>query len=305
MRVRVLGSAAGGAFPQWNCGCTSCLAVRAGKPGFLPRTEDSLAVSADGRRYALVNVAPAVGEQIRRTPELYPASPRHSPIGALVLTNGDLDHVLGLFSLRESQPLAIYATRAVREGLEKNAFLRTLARFPGHTVFRDLVLGETVELRDASGAPLGMTVEAIAVPGKQALHLEGLVPPSAEDNVAVTFCESGGERSSRVVYAGACGALGDFLEHFDGAGALFFDGTFYEEHELSHALSREGEKPAAAMAHVPVQVSLPRLEKVSARRKLFTHVNNTNPLLDPHSRETERVTDAGWEVAWDGMEVVT
>lgn len=283
--------------------------MRAGKAGFFPRTEDSLAVSADERRYVLVNVAPAVGEQIRRTPELHPASARHSPIGAVVLTNGDLDHVLGLFSLRESQPLAIYATRAVREGLEKNAFLRTLARFPGHTVFRDLVLGETVDLLDASGAPLGATVEAIAVPGKQALHLEGLVPPSAEDNVAVTFAEgssSGASKpSSRVVYAGACGALGEFLAHFDGAGALFFDGTFYEENELSHALAREGEKPAAAMAHVPVQVSLPHLEKVSARRKIFTHVNNTNPLLDPHSRETKRVTDAGWEVAWDGMEILT
>lgn len=267
-------------------------------------------MSADGRRYVLVNVAPAVGEQLRRTPELHPQSARHTPIGAVVLTNGDLDHTLGLFSLRESQPLSIYATRAVREGLEKNAFLRTLSRFPGHTVFRDLVLGETVELVDASGASLGATVEAIAVPGKQALHLEGLVPPSAEDNVAVTFAEvsssgAASNPSSRVVYAGACGALGDFLSHFDGAGALFFDGTFYEENELSHALSREGEKPAAAMAHVPVSVSLPLLEKVTARRKIFTHVNNTNPLLDPRSQEAERVTDAGWEVAWDGMEVLT
>ncbi len=298
MRVRVLGSAAGGAFPQWNCGCANCAAARAGVPGFSPRTEDSLAVTGDGAKFVLVNAAPSVGEQLRRTPDLHPRGTRHSPIGAVVLTNGDLDHVLGLFSLRESQPLAIYATRAVREGLLRSVFVRTLSRFPGHTVWRDLELGVVTELASAAGEPLGLALTAHAAPGKQALHLEGLVPPGPEDNVAVTLEANG----ARVVYAGAAGAIGDYTRAFAGCDALFFDGTFFDEHEL--ATSGCGDKPARSMAHVPVRTTLTALAGLRARRKILTHVNNTNPLLDPASAERAEAEAAGWEIAWDGMEIV-
>src|SRR5262245_23587231 len=128
MRAIVLGAAAGGGFPQWNCGCSNCIAVRAGRPGFVRRTQDSLAVSAsgEGARFLLVNASPDILVQIQSTRALWPVSPRHSPIAAIVLTNGDMDHVLGLFSLRESWPLALYVTRAVRRGLEESAFIRTL-----------------------------------------------------------------------------------------------------------------------------------------------------------------------------------
>lgn len=298
MRVRVLGSAAGGAFPQWNCGCDNCQAVRRGGSGLLPRTEDSLVITADGGSYVLVNASPSIGEQLRAAPALAPKDKRSSPLRAIVLTNGDLDHVLGLFSLRESQPMSVYSTRAVREGLERNAFLRTLARFPGHTVFRDLPLGEKTPLLGPDDAPLGLSVTAHAAPGKQALHLEGLVAPSPEDNVCVVF-EDG---RSRVSYAGACGALGDFLSSVEGSDVVFFDGTFYSEHELG--ASGCGEKSAASMAHVPVSVSLPKLRALGVRRRIFTHLNNTNPMLDPSSPEAKIVGDAGWEIAWDGMEIV-
>lgn len=297
MHVRVLGSAAGGAFPQWNCGCDNCRAVREGRPGFLARTEDSLAVSGDGTRYVLVNAAPSVGEQLRRAEALWPREVRATPIGAIVLTNGDLDHTLGLFSLRESQPLAIYATRTVREGLEKNAILKTLARFPGHTVFRDLVLGETTSLADAGGARLGLTVKAVAAPGKRALHLEGSTEPSAEDNVALAFRAG----SASIVYAATYGKVGDFLREAEGCGAAFFDGTFYSEHEMAGRGC--GDKPAATMAHLPVSESLAALAEVRCGRKIFTHVNNTNPMLDPESAAAREVRSRGFEIAYDGMEI--
>lgn len=300
MRVRVLGSAAGGAFPQWNCGCDNCRAVREGRPGFLPRTEDSLSVSADGRSFVLVNASPSIGEQIRRTPELAPANSvvRGSPISAVVLTNGDLDHVLGLFTLRESQPLAIYATRTVREGLEKNEMLKTLARFPGHTVFRDLHLGALTSIEDAAGEATGLAVTACAAPGKRALHLEGSSEPSPEDNVCLVLASS----LARVAYAATFGALGDFLGNLDGCAAAFFDGTFHSENEM--ATRGCGDKPAASMAHLPVSASIDALAGVRVARKIFTHVNNTNPMLDPSSSAARMVREKGFEIAWDGMEVV-
>jgi len=299
MRVRVLGSAAGGAFPQWNCGCANCRAVREGRPGLSPRTEDSLAVTADGACYVLVNAAPSVGEQLRRTPELSPpaGAARGTPLAAIVLTNGDLDHVLGLFSLRESQPLAVYATRTVREGLERNAMLKTLSRFPGHTVFHDLPLDAEVTLRDAAGAPTGLTVTAHAAPGKRALHLEGSTEPSAEDNVCLVLASAQG----KVAYAATFGNLGSFLEKMNGCAAAFLDGTFYSEHEM--AARGCGDKPAATMAHLPVSVSLAALAELRVARKIFTHVNNTNPLLDPASEAALEVRARGFEVAFDGMEV--
>src|SRR5882762_5761329 len=144
MRLIVLGSAAGGGFPQWNCGCPNCCAVREKDGDFEARTQDAVAVTAGGPNegsFVLLNASPDVLEQIKRTRALWPRASRHSPIRAIVLTNGDMDHVLGLFSLRESYPLALYATRSVQAGLEQNAFLRTLQRFEGHLVWRTLELG--------------------------------------------------------------------------------------------------------------------------------------------------------------------
>src|SRR5688572_21004039 len=156
MRSLVIGSAAGGGFPQWNCGCSCCVAVREGRAGYLPRTQDSVAVTADDDRFVLVNASPDVHAQIKATRALWPKRARHTPIAAVVLTNGDLDHVLGLFSLRESQPLAVYATEAVWAGLEASIFIRTLRRFEGQLVRHVLTPGRPLELCDAAGASLGL-----------------------------------------------------------------------------------------------------------------------------------------------------
>ncbi|HWL85243.1 MAG TPA: pyrroloquinoline quinone biosynthesis protein PqqB [Polyangiaceae bacterium] len=306
MRLIVLGSAAGGGFPQWNCGCPNCAAVREKHVDFQPRTQDSIAVTAgveDGS-FVLLNASPDVLEQIKQTPALWPRSARHSPIRAIVLTNGDMDHVLGLFSLRESYPLALYATEAVRRGLEENAFLRTLQRFEGHLVWRNLELGRDVDIRDAAGTPTGVRVRAFAAPGKLPVHLMGHGAPSAEDNVGLVL--AGAAPGPSAAYLTACAHL-DRPADLEGHAVLLFDGTFYREDELSRlGLSRAMAKD---MAHLPIdgeQGSLARLAKLArpaGARIVYTHVNNTNPILSRASRERQTVLQAGFEIAFDGMEI--
>lgn len=304
MRAIVLGSAAGGAFPQWNCGCANCIAVRAGEPGYEARTQDSLAISAQGNsqnaKYALINASPDVLVQIQKTRALWPLAPRHSPISAVVLTNGDMDHVLGLFCLRESWPLALYATAPVLRGLEESVFLRTLRRFDGQLVTRELVPGRTTELADAAGEPLGLNVRPFATPGKLPVHFVGHAPPSPADSVGLVF-DAGGPS---LAYATACGSLErvdrvDFSRH----AAILFDGTFYREDELVRlGLSKAMAKD---MAHMPIDGpggSMAGLAHVSTR-KIYTHINNTNPILAPASDERRAVIAAGWEIAHDGMEI--
>jgi pyrroloquinoline quinone biosynthesis protein B len=298
MRAIVLGAAAGGGFPQWNCGCTNCVSVREGKAGFLPRTQDSIALTADEARFTLVNASPEILLQIQRTKALWPKAPRHSPIAAIVLTNGDMDHVLGLFSLRESWPLALYVTASVRRGLEQSAFVRTLRRFEGQLVLRELALDRPTPLADAAGEPLGLDVRAVPSPGKLPVHFVGHATESPEDNIALVFSELGRGRS--LAYAAACASAdGDWSGH----DVVLFDGTFFREDELV----RQGLSRAVAkdMAHVPIEGergSLRLLSKLGGRR-IFTHINNTNPILDPASPERRAVESAGWEIAYDGMEI--
>jgi pyrroloquinoline quinone biosynthesis protein B len=300
MRAIVLGSAAGGGFPQWNCGCGNCVAVRKGRPGFEPRTQDSLAVTAGALNtgtFALVNASPEILLQIQRTRALWPRAPRHSPISAIVLTNGDMDHVLGLFSLRESWPLALYVTASVREGLEQSAFIRTLRRFEGQLVVRELILGETTELADASNEPMGLSVRAFPTAGKLPVHFVGKATESPEDSIGLSFTDNTG---GSLAYAAATASADVALEGHD---VVFFDGTFFREDELRRlGLSKSLAKD---MAHIPIDGengSLARLSKLGAR-KIYTHINNTNPILAPDSDERRAVEAAGWEVAYDGMEI--
>lgn len=308
MKAIVLGSAAGGGFPQWNCACSCCTAVRLDAPGWAPRTQDSVAVFAheNAPRAALVNASPDVLAQVKATPALWPRGPRSSPLGAVLLTNGDLDHVLGLFSLRESWPLAVYATRAVWRGLETSAFLDTLRRFEGQLVVRDLVLGEETDLTDARGEPLGLTARAFSLPGKLPIHLERRSSPSPEDNVGLALRERDG--AARLAYAAACARIDHELrDALSGHDAVLFDGTFWREDELP--AQKLGSGTAASMAHVPLtgaEGSLARLSDLRGRltkaRRIYTHVNNTNPILGP-TEERGVVERAGWEIAFDGMEL--
>lgn len=301
LHVVILGSAAGGGFPQWNCGCNNCAAVRAQRSGFTPRTQDSIAISADNERWFLLNASPDIARQLLDNEQLWPRSLRHSPVQGVVLTNGDLDHVLGLFQLRESQPFALYATERVHAGLRENAALRTLQRFDGQLQQRSLELGRPTELRGPDGTGSGITIEAIAVAGKPPLHLNHYAP-SPEDNVALRVRAPGG---GSLIYASAVARATDIRSLCEDASALLLDGTFWSEEELPGLGVPMG--PARTMAHQPIggeDGSLLALRDLRVPRRVYTHLNNTNPLLDAHSPQFLEVTAMGWEVAHDGMQLL-
>jgi pyrroloquinoline quinone biosynthesis protein B len=292
MRVRVLGSAAGGGFPQWNCGCENCELVRSSDARVEPRTEDSLLVSTETGRL-MINASPSVLRQIEATRALWPRARRDTPISAIVLTNGDLDHVLGLFSLRESQRLVVYATERVWRGLQQNALMKTLARFEGHVTHERIALGDAREVPE-----LGATMTAFAAPGKPPIHLPG--EPHEEDNIALRI-ESRGARVSIATAVRDVRALADVLVD---SMLTFLDGTFFSSDELvSQEVSRAR---AEDMAHHPLGGdggSLAALAGARLGKKILTHVNNTNPILRSDSPERAYVERMGWEIARDGMEV--
>jgi pyrroloquinoline quinone biosynthesis protein B len=301
--IRVLGSAAGGGFPQWNCGCANCAGVRHGTIAARPRTQESLAISADGEHWFLLNASPDVRQQIESFPPLHPKRARHTPIAGIVLTNGELDHCLGLLSLRERQPLLLWATEAVRRGFtQENVLYRTLERFPGQTAWHPLRPGKEEALCLSSGRHSGLSVEAVCLPGKSPLYLDGRQPPAPDHNVGLRI--QGRRPHTTLVYLPGAAALTPVIRQLaEEADCLFFDGTFWSDDELSR--SGVGDAPAAAMGHLPVGTSVGSLAGLGRGpgRRIYIHLNNTNPLLREDSAERAEVQAAGWEVAWDGMEV--
>jgi pyrroloquinoline quinone biosynthesis protein B len=280
--------------PQWNCACDNCALVRAGDERIKARTQDSIAVTARDR-WLLVNASPEVLRQIERFAPLHPRAPRDTPIGAIALTNGDLDHVVGLLSLRESQPLTVLATERVRAGLvERNAMLRTLARFPDQVTWRRLELGREIVLDE-----LGLGVTPVAAQGKLPVHLVGAIDPSPEDNVALRLRDLATGRM--LVVATAIGSLDGIEAIVQGADAVLFDGTFWSEDEL--VAQGLGKAHARDMAHVPMSGEGGSLARLREGRRVYTHINNTNPVLREDSPERAAVLRAGWEIAFDGMEI--
>jgi pyrroloquinoline quinone biosynthesis protein B len=302
--IRVLGSAAGGGFPQWNCGCPNCVGVRRGSIAALPRTQESVAVSADGDSWFLLNASPEIRQQIESFQKLHPRSPRDTPIQGIVLTNGDLDHCLGLLSLRESQPLALYSTERVQSGFtEGNVLYRTLQRFQGHVTWHALPLeGAAQPLHLLSGAHSGLTLRAFAAPGKAALHLDQSKPDPG-DNIGVVIADlRSGKSLAYIPAAGASSAA--VVAAASSADAVFFDGTFWSSDELI-ALGASKSR-AEDMAHWPIGGALGSLRflaELGRARRVYIHINNTNPMLREDSAERAAVHAAGVEVAFDGMEL--
>jgi pyrroloquinoline quinone biosynthesis protein B len=302
--IRVLGSAAGGGFPQWNCGCPNCVGVRRGSIRALARTQESVALSADGDSWFLLNASPEIRQQIESFRGLHPRALRDTPIQGIVLTNGDLDHALGLLSLRESQPLALYSTKRVHRGFsEGNVLYRTLQRFEGQVRLHPLELGAAEQaLRLLDGSPSGLWLQAFAAPGKAALHLDQSQPEPG-DNIGVLIRdERTGKRLAYIPAAGASSA--EVVAAASSADAVFFDGTFWSSDELI-ALGASTRR-AEDMAHWPVggpEGSLRFLGGLSATRRVLIHINNTNPMLREDSAERAHVHAAGVEVAFDGMEL--
>jgi pyrroloquinoline quinone biosynthesis protein B len=304
MRAIVLGAAAGGGFPQWNSAGPGCLRARAGDPAAPARSQASLAVSADGRRWVVLNAAPDLRAQIAATPALHPRPGilRNSPIAAVALTGAEVDTIAGLLTLRERQPFALYAGAAPLATLDANPIFNVLDR--ALVPRRDLPLGLALELADAAGDPLGLTLEAFAVPGKVPLFEEaGADPGRADDGATIGLALSAG--GGTLLFIPGCAAMTPALAaRIAGADTLFFDGTLFRDDEMIRAGA--GPKTGARMGHMSIDGpggAMAALRDIAVRRRIFIHINNTNPVLLADSPERAQVAAAGWEVAEDGMEI--
>ncbi len=315
LRLVVLGSAAGGGFPQWNCNCTPCRRARAGDPAAPARTQSSIAVSADGKRWLLINASPDLGTQLARTPALHPnpagaGEYRHNPIAATLVTNADVDHVAGLLTLRESHPFALYGTQRVLGILGANSIFNVLN--PDYVVRRPLALDGPQEITDPAGAPLGLTVEAFPVPGKIALWLEDPSLPGfgsqPEDTLGLRIRATGDDRPGNegaLYYIPGCAAMPpELTDRLRGASVVLFDGTTFTEEEM--ASSAVGVKTASRMGHMCMDGpagTVAAFAGLNVGRRVFIHINNTNPVLCADTPERRAVEAAGWDVAFDGMEI--
>ncbi len=298
MHVIILGSAAGGGLPQWNCGCPNCTAAR--RDG-RDRTQSSVAVSADGQRWVLVNASPDLRTQLARHRELWPRGPRGTPIGAVVLTDGEIDHTLGLLLLRESASrLPVYAPAGVTALLGDDwPLYRVLSAYAGVEP-RALEEDRRVALADGSGAPLGLCCSVVAVARRPPRYARAASRATFDVGLRITDEKSGGT----FAYVPTAGAVDDAVRRVaSGADLLLFDGTFWSDDELRSA---GVEAPTArAMGHVPVGGpggSLERLPGVGAKRTVLVHINNTNPILCSGSAERASVEAAGIAVGEDAME---
>ncbi|ODR99239.1 pyrroloquinoline quinone biosynthesis protein B [Methyloceanibacter methanicus] len=310
MHIKVIGAGAGGGLPQWNCNGRNSADARSGLSTVKPRTQASVAVSADGRQWVLLNAAPDLRQQINETPELQPdpdGPPRNSPIKAVVLTNGDVDAVAGLLCLRESQPLTIYGSARVLDVLAGNSIFDVLNH--------ELVARKTMTLSSAFAVegpdgPVGLTVEAFDVPGKIPLYLEdeekgtgGSFGTEVGDTVGLKVTEDATGKS--FFFIPGCSGLDDALrDRLQGAALLFFDGTLYQNNEMID----QGLMQRPAIASGTMNMSGPNgtlavMEPLGIARKVFIHVNNSNPALRDDSPERAAVEAAGWTVSYDGMEV--
>lgn len=294
LRAVVLGAAAGGGLPQWNCGCANCVGARAGSIPTL--TQSSLAVTVDGARWAILNASPDIGRQLLATPALHPTGPRSSPVRAVLLTNGDIDHVAGLLTLREAQPFDLWMTAEIAGVIAGNPVFAALAP--------DLVVRRCVALDQPFDLLPGLSATLFAVPGKVPLYLEGaqvVTDLIGEQTVGVELTAAG----RRIHYIPGCARLTeDLAARLTGSDAVFFDGTVWADDEMIRL--GLGTKTGARMGHMAMsgpEGSLKAFAGLTLGRKIYVHMNNTNPVVDPASPERAMAQAAGWTIATDGLEV--
>ena len=305
MLVKILGSAAGGGFPQWNCACRNCTDVRRGGAGLKPRSQSSLAISVDGASWCLLNASPDLRQQFAAHEALAPKADgplRDSPLKAVVLTNADVDHVAGLLNLRELQPFYLYGSERVLAAVDDNPIFGVLrkdlvARVP-------VVSGESFE---PAGCP-GLAIELFAVPGKIALYLEDpeAGPQFGSDEGDVVGLKLTDRKTGRFVcYIPGCAELnGDVRRRISGASVLLFDGTLFDDEEMiTLGLSQKSGRRMGHMSMSGKDGSVAQLAEADIGRRIFIHINNSNPVLREDSAERRAVEAAGWEIAEDGMEI--
>jgi pyrroloquinoline quinone biosynthesis protein B len=308
MIIKVLGSAAGGGFPQWNCNGLHSANVRAGRAGYKARLQSSLAVSADDEKWVLLNASPDIRQQINETPELHPSKSdgkRNSPIKAVVVTNADVDHIAGLISLRESQPFTIYGSDRVLATLNDNSIFNVC---DPKTVPRLVLELDKPTRLEGAGFDLGLTVEAFAVPGKVALFLEkedanGNFGSREGDTIGLKVTDA--KTGKSFFYIPGCAEVdAPLAKRIRGADLIFFDSTLFTDDEMvSQGLSG---KTGKRMGHISISGpdgSIEALRPLNIKRRIYVHINNSNPILDENSEARKVVESAGWEVGFDGMEV--
>lgn len=298
LRVIVLGSAAGGGYPQWNCRGPISTLFWDGDERVEERSQSSIAVSQDGKTWALLNCSPDIRQQIIRTPALQPKqAPRDTPLSSILLTNGDIDHVAGLLSLRERQPFRLLATPGVLQVLDSNRIFDALDR--------TLVPRETVGLGETISLVGDVTAEIFPVPGKVPLYMEEGEPEigaESDTTVGVRIAVPGGPQ---LFYIPGCAHVPDTLkQRIAGADLLLFDGTLWQDDEMQRA--GVGQKTGHRMGHISMSGtdgSIAAFQDVDLGRRAFIHINNTNPVLVKASPERQQAEAAGWEITHDGMEI--
>ena len=303
MRIEILGSAAGGGFPQWNCNCRHCQSLRAGTFQGKARTQTQVAVTNDHQHYFLLNASPDLRLQIEATPHLHPRlGQRDSPITGVVLTSGDVDQVAGLLSLRELQPFPIYCTTSIRRILgEDNSVFAMLNRVPNQVSWHEITPGRSFPLLDSAGADSGIRCEGFSLATHYPAYVSAQRSASLRPEEALLGVVLQSSSGKRLAYMPAVPAIDDtLLQRLESADLLLFDGTFWSDDELirvqgSGATARE-------MGHIPAsgaEGSLKKLAGLHRPRKVFIHINNTNPMLDESSPQYREVRNAGWEIAED------
>ena len=299
LRVVVLGAAAGGGFPQWNANNAACRRARAGDPAARPRTQCAIAVSGDGDRWTLVNASPDLRQQIEACVALHPrAGLRDTPIAGVILTGSEVDAVAGLLVLRESQPFILSATGRVHAVLNANPIFGALS--PAYVERRTVALDQAFEL------PGGLVAELVAVPGKVALYLEregADLAGEAEDTVGLRLSDGSG--ASCWFIPGCARLPPDLRDRLRGQALVFFDGTLWNDDEMIREGS--GAKTGKRMGHMSVagpDGTIAAFRELGVRRKILIHINNSNPVLLDDSPERAIAEREGWEVAYDGMEIV-
>jgi pyrroloquinoline quinone biosynthesis protein B len=307
MRVKVLGSAAGGGFPQWNCACPNCNGFRQGAIKARARTQAQVVVSPDPSRWFLLNASPDLRQQILATPELSILSAAAgSPVSTILLTSADVDSAMGLLHLREFQPLHIYSTLSVRRILtEENSLLRVLTRSNPPVRWETLPLDRLVPLVPPSSVGMkdGLFCKAVALNGDFPEYASDSLRQSLPQEEAVIGLQLiHGEK--RFFYGPSLPGLGeDWQRSVEESDLALLDGTFWKDDEL--ILAQRSHKTAREMGHLPLwgeRGLLRRPFRLGRTRRVLIHLNNTNPVLNEESPEYRAVREAGWEIAYDGME---
>ncbi len=302
-RVVVLGAAAGGGVPQWNCGCRVCQAARTGHPE-LQSTQASLAVSADGRHWFLINASPDLRQQLIRAPQLHPAAGklRHSPISGVILTNGEIDAIAGLLSMREGWPFTVYAHPKVLATLKANSVFNVLNET--NVKRQPIAIEQAFEPALPDGSPSGIEILPFEVTGKSAWYLEGeRQSDRAGDTLGLRIREKATNKF--FYFLAACAEVTEDLKsRLKGAPLVFFDGTLWRDDEM--ILAGLSTKTGQSMGHISMSGErgvIAALESLGIERKIFLHINNSNPALLHGSAERKMAEHAGWQIPADGMEI--